>query len=212
NLAMRTTDDSNDAEYALTGTNRSFFPLSAMSTKGESKIPESNVFNAGMNTTVSNKLYYGIPDVPYIKNIFDTRVMFSEVHITDAFRNGYRIFQGLSYKDLTRQFGGVVKMFNLNDNLLIIFERGIGLYSINREALMAGGEAGDFYIKGAEVLSEKPQFMISDMFGSSWQDSIIRTKHWIYGVDTVGKKIWRTNGKEFQAISDFRVQIFLNKN
>lgn len=34
----------------------------------------------------------------------------------------------------------------------------------------------------------------------------------IYGVDTVGKKIWRTNGESFECISDFKVQEFLNKN
>lgn len=212
NLALRDIDASESSEYALTGVHRGFYPLHSLSTKGESKIPESTVYNAGLSTTTSNKIYYALPDVPYIKNIFDTRVMFSDTHITDAFRNGYRIFQGLSYKDLTRQYGGVVKLFNMNDNLLVIFERGIGLYAINREALFAGGEVGQVFTKGVGVLSEKPQHIISDMYGSSWQDSIIRTKHWIYGVDTVGKKIWRTNGQEFELISDFRLQLFLNQN
>ena len=36
--------------------------------------------------------------------------------------------------------------------------------------------------------------MLSDIYGSQWQESIIRTTKYIYGVDTVAKKIWRTNG------------------
>lgn len=212
NLALRTTDDSESSEYALTGTNRSFYPLGSLSTKGESKIPESTMYNVGNTTTVGNKLYYSIPDVPYIKNIFDTRIMFSDTHITDAFRNGYRIFQGLSYKDVTRQYGGIVKIFDMRENLLVVFERGVAMFAINREALFAAGETGDVFTKGVGVLSEKPQHVISDMYGSMWQDSIYRTKHWIYGVDTVAKKIWRTNGKDFELLSDFRMQLFLNRN
>lgn len=213
NLALRDTDTSVSTEYGLTGSYRSFFPLSSMSTKGESKIPESTVFNKGFATTVSNKIYYHLPDVPYIKNIFDTRIMYSDMHITDAFRNGYRVFQGMSYKDVTRQFGGVVKLFNANDNLLCIFERGIGIFPINREGLIAGNETGDIFTKGLGVLPEKPQ-MISDRFGSSWIESIVRTDNWIYGVDTIGKKIWRTTGQpgSFESISDFRMQFFLNNN
>ena len=213
NLAFRGTDESVSSEYALTGSPRTFYPLSSMSTKGESKIPESTVYNKGYASTVGNKIYYPIPDVPYIKNVFDTRIMYSDTHITDAFRNGYRIFQGLSYKDVTRQYGGIVKLFNAGDNLLCVFERGIGLFPINREALFAGNETGEVFTKGAGVLPEKPQ-LISDKFGSSWLESVIRTDTHIYGVDTVGKKIWRTTGQpnSFESISDFRMQYFLNNN
>ena len=35
---------------------------------------------------------------------------------------------------------------------------------------------------------------------------------YIYGIDTVAKKIWRTNGQKFECISDFKVQKFLNDN
>jgi len=211
NLAFRVIDESNSAEYALTGTPRSFYPLSSMSTKGESKIPESNLFNAGYNVTVPQKFYFTSPDVPYIKNIFDTRIMFSDLHITDAFRNGYRIFQGLSFKDVTRQYGAVVKIFDLESNLLVVFERGVGIFPINEKAILPGGETGDIFIKGAGVLPEKPS-VISDIYGSSWYDSILRTKNWIYGVDTVAKKIWRTNGQQMEVISDFKIQKFLNDN
>ena len=182
-MAMRSIDTSHDSEYALTGKYRSFYPHSSMSTKGESKIPESTLYNSGYAITVPHRIYYATPDVPYLKNIFDTRIMFSEVHITDGFRNGYRVYQGMAYKDVTRQYGGIVKLFNIKENLLCVFERAVGLFPINREAIVGNSEAGGIYLQGVGVLPEKPS-ILSDVMGSSWQDSIIRTKNWVYGVDT----------------------------
>lgn len=54
--------------------------------------------------------------------------------------------------------------------------------------------------------------MISSDFGSQWSESVIKTDLYIYGVDTVAKKIWRTNGQTVECISDFKVQKFLNEN
>jgi hypothetical protein len=38
--------------------------------------------------------------------------MFSNVEVSSDFKNGYRIFQGLSYKDLDRQYGAIVKLLS----------------------------------------------------------------------------------------------------
>jgi hypothetical protein len=38
--------------------------------------------------------------------------MFSNVEVSADFKNGYRIFQGLSYKDIDRQYGGIVKLLS----------------------------------------------------------------------------------------------------
>jgi hypothetical protein len=67
------------------------------------------------------------------------------------------------------------------------------------------------YINTSNVLPENPK-IISDTFGSQWKDSVIKTPMGVYGVDTIGKKIWRTNGESFECISDFKVQEFLNQN
>lgn len=209
NLAYRATDDSQSAERALTGQRRSFFPLSTMSTRAENKIQESTVVNVGYNSTTSDKMYILQPDVPYIKNIFDNRIMFSEVHINDAFRNGYRVFDASAYKDITRQYGAITKIIDWNNNLMVVFENGVGMIPINEKMVAAQGDGSNAYIKSYGVLPDiiNP---LSTSFGSSWKESVIVTEGWVYGVDTIGKKIWRTNGQEFQIISDFKVQKFLN--
>jgi hypothetical protein len=52
---------------------------------------------------------------------------------------------------------------------------------------------------------------LSKDFGSMWKNSVIQTpNNLIYGVDTVAKKIWRTNGQNVEFISDHYVTKFLN--
>jgi len=209
NMAYRSIDGSHTSEFELTGKSRSFYPLASRSVGPESKIPESTIVNVGYNSTTSEKEYIALPEVPYIKNEFDSRIMFSEIHINDAFRNGYRVFQGLAYKDITRQYGAIVKMFEWRKNLLIVFENGVGMLQINERALL--GENSDIAVRGAGVLTDNLGVLSSD-YGSSWKDSILVTTRYVYGVDTTAKKIWRTDGETFEIISDFKVQKFLNDN
>ena len=50
------------------------------------------------------------------------------------------------------------------------------------------------------------------MIGSQWAESVVKTPYAVYGVDTVAKKIWRTDGKILETISDFKVNKFLVDN
>ena len=211
NTAFRCTDDSKITEQALTGTSRTFYPLGAMSTAGNFKIPESTIANTGYSVTVNGKQYTSLPDIPYIKNTFFNRVMFSDVHVNDAFRNGYRVFSGANYKDYPMTYGAIVKTIEWYGNIIVIFEQGVGLLVVNERAMAADAQAGDIFLRGTGVLPSiiRP---ISTNYGSIWKDSIVVTANFVYGVDTKAKKIWRTNGETFEIISDFKVQKFLNDN
>jgi hypothetical protein len=67
------------------------------------------------------------------------------------------------------------------------------------------------YINTSNVLPENPD-VLSDAYGSQWRDSVIKTPSGIYGVDTVGKKIWKVTESGFAIISDFKVGKFLIDN
>jgi hypothetical protein len=95
---------------ALMGNPRTFYPLNDISTAISYKIPESKLQNSGYNSTVGRKRNFSVPNVPYINDLFDNRIMFSNVQVDDDFRNAYRIFQGLSYQDIDRQYGAIVKL------------------------------------------------------------------------------------------------------
>lgn len=211
NLNIRALDDSIVDEVSLTGHARAFYPYSGMSADGSYKIPEALCYNKGFNKSLSERYNFEVPDVPVIKNDFTNRISYSDIHVNDAFKNGYRTFRGTHYRDYPKTYGQITKLVELRGNLLCVFEHGVALIPVNERAVAGEGAGGNIYINTSNVLPENPK-VISDTFGSQWKDSVIKTPMGIYGVDTIGKKIWRTNGEMFECISDFKVQEFLNKN
>lgn len=211
NLSIRSLDPSYPTEEGLTGLKRGFYPLQELSSAGATKIPESSVINGGYSSTTSEKQAFTLPDVPYIKNRFDTRIMYSDISVGDAFKNGFRVFQMTHYRDYPRTYGGIMKMIELFGNILCIFEHGIALIPVNERAVAGEGSGGNVFINTSNVLPENPK-MLSDTYGTQWPESVVQTPYFVYGVDTVGKKIWRTNGDQFEIISDFKIQEFLNEN
>lgn len=218
NLNIRTLDGSVVEESATTGHERGYYPYLPISTEGVYKTPDSAVYNKGFSKSLSERWNIPVPDVPHIKNWYGTRIMYSDIHINDAFKNGFRTFQGSHYKDYTREYGEIVKLVPLESNLLCVFEHGIALIPVNERALAGQGAGGNVYINTSNVLPENP-IIISDVFGSQWAESILKvpgktgdSAQYVYGVDTIAKKIWRTDGRSLTCISDFKVQEFLNNN
>ena len=211
NLNIRGIDDSNTDETALTGHPRGFYPYHPISGEGAYKTPEALCYNKGFEKSLSERYNFEVPDVPAIKNDFTNRIAYSDIHVNDAFKNGFRVFQGTHYRDYPKTYGSITKIVELRGNLLCVFEHGVALIPVNERAVAGEGAGGNVYINTSNVLPENPK-VLSDTFGSQWRDSVIKTPRAVYGVDTIGKKIWRTNGESFECISDFKIQEFLNQN
>lgn len=211
NLNVRTVDDSIPDEIALTGSPRGFFPYNSMSVSGNYKIPEALCYNKGFGVGLSQRWNFEVPDVPALKNDFTNRILYSDISITDAFVNGFRVFRGNHYRDYPKTYGSIIKLLEWNGNLICVFEHGVAEIAVNERAVAGEGAGGTVYINTSNVLPENPK-ILSDTFGSQWGESVIKTQNYIYGVDTIGKKIWRTNGQIFECISDFKVQEYLNNN
>lgn len=211
NLNIRALDDSIPDEQALVGHPRSFFPYCPLSASGVYKIPEALCYNKGFEKSLSERYNFEQPDVPALKNDFTNRIAYSDINVNDAFKNGFRTFQGTNYRDYPKTYGQITKLIEFRGALVCVFEHGVALIPVNERAVAGQGDGGYVYINTSNVLPENPK-ILSDMFGSQWQDSIIKTPYSIYGVDTSAKKIWRTDGEKFECISDFKVQEFLNNN
>lgn len=211
NLNVRSLDNSYPGEEALTGHKRGFYPYYADSPEGSYKIPESMFINQGLSVNLSERWNIPVPDVPYIKNEFQTRILYSDVHVNDAFKNGFRVFQATHFKDYPRTYGCIIKLVELSGGLLCVYEHGVVYIPVNERVEAGNGSGGSVFINTQNVLPDNPR-VISDTFGSQWKESVIKTPYGIYGVDTVGKKIWRTDGTTFEIISDFCIQEFLNLN
>lgn len=212
NLGLRAEDRSYPDEIALMGNPRSFYPLQDFNTRSNARIPESFVLNDGYSATVGQKTHISAPNVPYIKDQFDNRIMFSNIQVDGDFKNGYRVFQGLSYEDIDRQYGAIVKLIPWGVNLFCVFEHGLGIIPINEKALMQTTTEQSIHLYGTGVLQKQISLITPD-YGSIWPESVIRTPIGIYGVDTYAKKIWRyTDSNGFETISDMKIQRFLNDN
>ena len=212
NLGLRAIDPMHEEEYALMGSPRSFYPVCDMTTNVSHKIEDSWLLNAGYSATVGLKRNFSAPNVPYQKDLFDNRIVFSKVQQNGGFENAYRTLEGLSYKDIDRQYGAIVKLLPFENNLLCIFEHGIGLVPVNDKALISTEGGQNVYMYGAGVLQDRVT-LISPDYGSIWPESIVQTPIGIYGVDTYAKKIWRYNKSEgLKTISDMKIQQFLNNH
>lgn len=212
NLSLRCVDQFQIEEQALMGNPRSFYPLQGISTKSSNKIPESNLMNSGYNSVLGVKRNFTFEIVPYVKDIFDTRIMFSNIQVDGAFKNSYKVFQGLSYEDIDRQYGSIVKILPWGVNLFCVFEHGLAIVPVNEKALLQTTQGANIHMYGTGVL-QKQVVLISDSVGSRWKDSVIRTPMGVYGVDADNHKIWRyTDDKKLEIISDFKMQRYLHDN
>ena len=209
NLGLRSVDRFHTDEMALLGSPRSFYPLNGASTATGNKVEESFLLNDGLSATVGRKRYNLLPNVPYSKSEFANRIMFSNVNVTDAFTNGYRTFQGLSYKDYDKQYGAITKLISLGQNLFVVMEHGLGLVPVNPKALMQTTTGETIHIYGYGVLPDE-MTIISQDYGSKYEHSVMRTPIGIYGVDVDAKKIWRFSDRQgFETISDMKIETYL---
>lgn len=211
NLAMRDIDFYRSQEESLFNKKRSFYPYENISIKSANKQIESNIINGATNNILSLRHNFLMPDVPYIKQQYDSRVLYSKTSVSDAFENGFRVFKKTDFKDLPKTYGALTCLKEYNGNLVAIMEHGILLVPVNERAIAAQGAGGNVYINNNNVLPDNPM-VVSNSYGSTWRDSIIQTNNGIYGIDTFAKKIWKLQGNQLQTLSDFKLQKFLNDN
>lgn len=211
NLNIRTVDISHVSEQSLTGHYRTFYPHTGLNTDGSYKIPEALVYNDGFSKSVSDYWNILVPDVPYLQDNFTNRIAYSDISVTNSFKNGFRIFKNGNYRDYNMEYGAITKIVSFFNNIICVFEHGIAKIPVNERAVAGSGSGGDVFINTSNVLPQNP-LILSHNIGSQWQESIITTTTYIYGVDTVSKKIWRCDGEKVEIISNFSIQKFLNEN
>ena len=211
NLNVRSLDESNADEMKITKHARGFYPYYDAKAISTLKIPEALCYNKGFAKSTSDRYNFELSDVPAIKNDFKNRIYYSNLNITDAYKNGFRVFQAKNYRDYPKTYGSITKLVEVSGNILCVFEHGIALIPVNERVQTGEGDGGNIYINTNNVLPENPR-IISDKLGSQWQESVIKTQKGIYGVDTVAKKIWLITDNGIECISDFCIQEFLNTN
>ena len=208
NLALRDVDFNQITEEAKFNKKRGFYPLEPMDIYN--RVPESNVINGAAKKTVHKNNYTVFKTVPYVKQEYFNRIYWSKPNISESFLNSFRLVYSDQYKEYNKEFGDITKIVPIGNSLLVVFDHGMGVLPVDR-TIKTEAEASP-YLASRNVLPSQVTTLSKD-FGSMWKNSIIKTpKGLVYGVDTVGKKIWRTQGSELEFISDHYVTKFLNEN
>ena len=94
-------------------------------------------------------------ETPYNKTEYSNRIIFSNVYVKDSFENGYRTFQGASYRDIDTQYGSIIKIIPWGVNLFVVFEHGCGILAVNPKALMQTTTESTIHIYGHGVLNNQ---------------------------------------------------------
>lgn len=207
NLALRDIDFSNATEEAQFNKKRSFYPLEEMD--ASNPLPDSNVINYAAKKTVHKNNYPVYKTVPFIKQEYFNRIYWSKPNVSESFLNSFRMVYTDQYKEYNKEFGDITKILPLGNSLFVCFDHGMGVLPVDR-SVKTETEASP-YLASRNVLPAQVTTLSKD-FGSMWKNSVIQTpKGLIYGVDTVSKKIWRTNGEQVEFISDHVMNKFLNE-
>ena len=165
NLCIRALDESIPDEVALFGHPRGFYPYFDMLSSGSYKIPEALCFNDGFSKGLSERYNFEVPDVPYIKNEYTNRILYSDIHITDSFSNGFRTFRGGNFRDYPKTYGAITKILELNGSIVCVFEHGVVRIPVNERAAAGDGPGGTIYINTNNVLPDNP-LVLSYSYGS----------------------------------------------
>jgi len=165
NLSIRSLDERYTTESSMMGRARGFYPLQQASADGGYKIPNSYLINDGFGSTVGEKMYQTLPDSPYYNNVYTSRIIYSDVNIQDAYKNGYRTFKTANITDYTKQYGKIVKLVDWYGHIICIFEHAVGILPVNERVESGDGIGGPVFIDNNKVLPDVPS-IISDKFGT----------------------------------------------
>lgn len=212
NYAFRAEDHSYVSEKALMGSPRTYYPRISQPQLGMYKMPDSYLYNDAFRATVGYKTYFSIEEPNYLKNVFSNRIQYSEISIVDSYKNNYRESYNTYFRDYSQEYGSITKLVGFEGYILVIFEHAIGIAVINERILAGQGDGNPVFINTKNVLPEELT-IISDTYGTQWSESVIKSEiGYVYGVDTISKKIWRVKGQRLEILSDFKVNSFLIDN
>lgn len=208
NFHLRVKERADEREYKVYGKDRTFLPIKS-GIRGD-RLIETGGYNFGYDDTGSEKDYFRLnTNTPYIKVSYPNRIYASNPGVENEFWNGFTVFRGLNFKDYNSELGAITKIITVNNFTYGIFHHGIAQIGVN-ERTMVSSDTGGVFADNAEVLAQKSN-IISNDYGSQHLNSVAGSSAYLYGVDALSKKIWRTSQKGATLISDFKIQKLLTE-
>lgn len=189
---------------------RSFYPLiSDIDKIREYRYPETALNSPGYSRLKPEISYFQAPsNAPFIQSNFYSRVYHSEKHVPNSYKNGYRAFTGMNFQDYDASMGSIIRGFNFNDNLFLVFEHGMGMVPINQRIQTGSDVAGSIFVEPKQVLSPN-MGVVSKEYGGQDFKAMCQTPMGIYICDRANRKFLFFGGQGPKIISDGILASFL---
>lgn len=212
NIALRSDDRSYPSEKLQMGQYRSFYPLYSVNIGGSGKIPDSTVYNKGFSISGGVRQYMLNDTESYDNTYYKNRIYYSNVSVDNGLVNGARTILSTNFQDYDAKYGSIVKLIGMSSYLLCIMEHACALITVQPRAALSAGSTDNVYINTSNILDDRLSLLLTDTYGTTWEDAVVETPQGVYGIDTFAKKIWFISNQSFNIISDNVIASFLNDN
>ncbi|MDW8345329.1 MAG: hypothetical protein RML94_00125 [Bacteroidia bacterium] len=161
---------------------------------------EGTEYNLGYTT---NKYTFAqaIKDFTNEENTTKYQIRYSLKHLDILKEDQYRVFLPNNFKDATRRYGYIYKLEELNGDLVLGQEDGIGFYKVS-QAAQVPTTAGEIKLATYGVLSDKAEYLmkeneigVQDLFG------MCNTGNSLYVFDKKRKQILNLSNKGLEQLS-----------
>jgi len=158
----------------------------------ETNLYDYNTVYSKENTT---KIYISRPFDWTAQTVFDTRIIASGIKTNNELSDSWLNFGANSYIDVDPQYGELIALMVLNNQMLFFQPKAFGTISINERALVQTQSAAQLSLGTSGVLT-RFDYAKFDV-GVSHRDHILLTQNGLYWVDVLNKAMFRySNGIE----------------
>jgi hypothetical protein len=84
-----------------------------------------------------------MPNVPFIKQEYFTRIINSLRDSASSITNEFKVMLENAYRDYTKLYGSITKILPLGSNMLVVFQHGLGVLAIS-EAMSQAKDASQY--------------------------------------------------------------------
>ena len=153
------------------------------------------IYNTVYSKENTTKIYISRPFDWTVEKYFDTRILASGVKTNNELSDSWLNYGANSYIDVDPQYGELIALINLNNQMLFFQPKAFGTLSINQQALIQTNSIAQLSLGSSGVLS-RFDYSKTEM-GVSHRDHILLTSNGLYWVDFINKAMFKyTSGVE----------------
>lgn len=140
-----------------------------------------------------------------LNDVWRNRVFFSEMKFDNEIEDSWSKYLPNSFYDVEGNYGQIMALVSLKENMYFLQERGVGLLMINPVSMVSDSAGQNVKLGSSSKVIEKHYYRAIDT-GTSHQWSVYRSQGTISFVDVRHKKIYLFSGESVTPVSDIKGQ------